>query len=56
MSRRPQVAERLCEEFRVDRDRSAQRLIVAYPAGTPDQELVGRLIIDERLIRLAVSD
>jgi protein-L-isoaspartate(D-aspartate) O-methyltransferase len=51
-----QLAERLCEQIRAwDRDRTAQPIITAYPAGTPDQELAGVLVIDKRSVRLVVA-
>ena len=51
-----QLAERLCEQIRAwDRDRTAQPVITAYPAGTPDEELEGGLVIDKRFVRLVVS-
>lgn len=52
----PQLAGRLCEQIRAwDCDRTAQPLITAYPAGTPDEELPNGLVIDKRHIRLVVS-
>lgn len=52
----PQLAERLCEQIRAwDRDRTAQPIITAYPAGTPDHQLAGQLVMDKRFIRLVVS-
>ncbi|MGH3885758.1 MAG: methyltransferase, FxLD system [Pseudonocardiaceae bacterium] len=52
----PQLAGRLCEQIRAwDRDRTAQPLITAYPAGTPDQGLPNGQVIDKRHIRLVVS-
>ncbi|MGH3613690.1 MAG: methyltransferase, FxLD system, partial [Pseudonocardia sp.] len=51
------LAERLCEQIRAwDLDRAAQPVITAYPAGTPDEELAGGLVIDKRFVRLVVSD
>jgi len=51
-----QLAERLCEQIRAwDRDRTAQPVITAYPAGTPDHELADGLVIDKKFIRLTVS-
>lgn len=51
-----QLAERLCEQIRAwDRDRTAQPIITAYPASTPDQDLAAKVIIDKRFIRLVVS-
>ncbi len=52
----PQLADRLCEQIRAwDRDRTAQPLITALPAGTPDEELPNGLVIDKRHIRLVIS-
>jgi protein-L-isoaspartate(D-aspartate) O-methyltransferase len=52
----PQLAERLCEQIRTwGRDRSAQPVITAYPAGIPDQKLADGLVIDKRHTRLVIS-
>lgn len=52
----PQLAERLCEQIRAwDADRSAQPVITAYPAGTPEEKLPSGRVINKRHIRLVVS-
>lgn len=51
-----QLAERLCEQIRAwDTHRSAQPVITAYPAGTPEGTLPSGLVITKRHIRLVVS-
>ena len=50
------LAERLCEQIRAwGRDRSAQPVITAYPADTPDRKLADGLVIDKRYTRLVIS-
>ncbi|WP_433264704.1 methyltransferase, FxLD system [Actinosynnema sp. CS-041913] len=50
------LAERLCAGIRAwDHDRTAQPVITAYPAGTPDKDLTDGQIIDKRFVRLVVS-
>jgi protein-L-isoaspartate(D-aspartate) O-methyltransferase len=50
------LAERLCEQIRAwDRDRTAEPVITAYPAGTPDSELVTGHLIDKPSVRLVIS-
>jgi protein-L-isoaspartate(D-aspartate) O-methyltransferase len=52
----PQLAERLCEQIRAwDDDRSTQPAITAYPAGTPEEKLPSRPVINKRHIRLVVN-
>lgn len=52
----PQLADRLCEQIHAwGRNRSAQPVITAYPADTPDDQLVDGHAIDKRHIRLVVS-
>lgn len=52
----PQLADRLCEQIRAwDRDRTAQPVITAYPAGTPIERLPHGLVIDKQHIRLVVT-
>ena len=52
----PHLAERLCEQIHAwDHDRTAQPLITAYPAGTPNGKLPNGLVIDKRHIRLVIS-
>jgi protein-L-isoaspartate(D-aspartate) O-methyltransferase len=51
-----QLAERLCQQIRAwDRDRTAQPIISAYPAGTPDEELPNGIVSDKKFVRLVVS-
>jgi protein-L-isoaspartate(D-aspartate) O-methyltransferase len=51
-----QLAERLCAQIRAwDRDRAAQPVMTAYPAGTPDEGLPKGLVIDKGYIRLVIS-
>ncbi|MBB5803871.1 protein-L-isoaspartate(D-aspartate) O-methyltransferase [Saccharothrix ecbatanensis] len=51
-----QLAERLCAGIRAwDHDRTAQPVITAYPADTPDQDLTGGQVINKRFVRLVVS-
>ncbi len=51
------LAERLTEQIRRwDRDRAAQPVIYAYPAGTATDALpTGGVIIDKRNVRMVVS-
>jgi protein-L-isoaspartate(D-aspartate) O-methyltransferase len=50
------LAERLCEQIRAwDGDRTAQPVITAYPAGTPNGKLLSGPVINKRHIRLVVS-
>lgn len=50
------LAGRLCEQIRAwDRDRTAQPVITAYPAGTPDDRLPGGHVIDKPSARLVIS-
>jgi protein-L-isoaspartate(D-aspartate) O-methyltransferase len=52
----PQLADRLCAQIRAwDNDRTAQPLMTACPAGTPDEELPTGLVIDKGHIRLVIS-
>jgi protein-L-isoaspartate(D-aspartate) O-methyltransferase len=52
----PHLADRVCEQIRAwDRDRITQPVITAYPADTPDDQLLGRHAIDKRCVRLVVS-
>jgi protein-L-isoaspartate(D-aspartate) O-methyltransferase len=51
-----QLAERLCAVIRAwDHNRTAQPVISAYPAGTPDEELADGQVINKRFVRLVVS-
>ncbi|MGH3856090.1 MAG: methyltransferase, FxLD system, partial [Pseudonocardiaceae bacterium] len=50
------LAERLCEQIRAwDRDRTAQPVITAYPADTPDNKLTSQLVINKQYVRLVIS-
>jgi protein-L-isoaspartate(D-aspartate) O-methyltransferase len=51
------LAERLCEHIRRwDRDRAVQPVIIAYPAGTPDENLHDDgMVIDKRHVRMVIS-
>ena len=51
-----QLAQRVCEHIRDwDRDRTAQPVVTAYPAHTPDWELAHGMVINKRFIRLVIS-
>jgi protein-L-isoaspartate(D-aspartate) O-methyltransferase len=51
----PDLANRICAQIRAwDRDRTAQPVITAYPADTPDDQVPGADVIDKRHIRLVV--
>ena len=51
----PDLANRICAQIRAwDRDRTAQPVITAYPADTPDDQIPGAHVIDKRHIRLIV--
>jgi protein-L-isoaspartate(D-aspartate) O-methyltransferase len=50
------LAGRLCDQIREwDHDRTAQPVITAYPADTPDEELGDGLLIDKQFVRLVIS-
>jgi protein-L-isoaspartate(D-aspartate) O-methyltransferase len=50
------LAERVCEQIQVwDRDRDAEPVITAYPAGTPDSRLVTGHLIEKPSARLVIS-
>lgn len=50
------LANRLCEQIRAwDQDRGAEPVITAYPAGTPDDQLVSGYVIDKPSVRLVLS-
>ncbi|QFZ20344.1 methyltransferase, FxLD system [Saccharothrix syringae] len=50
------LAERLCAVIRTwSHDRTAQAVITAYPAGTPDAELADGPVVDKRFVRLVIS-
>lgn len=52
----PELADRICEQVRAwDRDRAAQPVVTAYPAETPDDQLLGAHAIDKRESRLVIS-
>jgi protein-L-isoaspartate(D-aspartate) O-methyltransferase len=51
-----QLAERLVEQIRrFDRDRTAQPVITAYPAGTPDENLPTGVVIDKHHVRMVIT-
>lgn len=51
-----QFAERLVEQIRrFDRDRAAQPVITAYPAGTADEDLPAGVVIDKHHVRMVVT-
>lgn len=50
------LAERLREHIRDwDHNRTAQPVISAYPAGTPDEQLTHGLVINKQFVRLVIS-
>lgn len=50
------LAGRMCEQIREwDRDRAAQPVVTACPAGTPDDRLPPGRVIDKRAARLVIS-
>ncbi|GAA2096296.1 hypothetical protein GCM10009780_43400 [Actinomadura alba] len=50
------LAERLCEQIRAwDRDRTAEPVLTAYPADTPDSRLITGQVIDKPSVRLMIS-
>ncbi|MEV0681716.1 methyltransferase, FxLD system [Actinosynnema sp. NPDC050436] len=50
------LAERLCAGIRAwDHDRTAQPVITAYPAGTPDDDLADGQIVDKQHTRLVIT-
>lgn len=51
-----ELADRMCEQIRAwDHDRTAQPVITAYPAGTPDDQVLGVHAIEKQHTRLVVS-
>ena len=51
-----QLAHRLAEQIRAwGRDRAAQPLVTAHPAGTPDEKLPDGVVIAKQHIRLVIS-
>jgi protein-L-isoaspartate(D-aspartate) O-methyltransferase len=51
-----QLAERLCDQIQTwDQDHDAQPVIIAYPAGTPDEKLPRGQVADKRFTRLVIS-
>ena len=51
-----QLAERLCEQIRAwDHDRTAQPIITAYPADTPNTELPHGMLINKQFVRIVIS-
>jgi protein-L-isoaspartate(D-aspartate) O-methyltransferase len=51
------LAERLCDQIQAwDQDRGAQPVIIAYPAGTPDEKLPRGQIADKRFTWLVISN
>jgi protein-L-isoaspartate(D-aspartate) O-methyltransferase len=52
----PELAGHMCEQIRAwGRDRTSRPVISAYPADTPDDQIVGAHAIPKRFIRLVVS-
>ncbi|MGQ0775117.1 MAG: methyltransferase, FxLD system [Pseudonocardiales bacterium] len=50
------LAHRITEQIRTwDRDRTAQPVITAYPAGTPDDQLPAGVVIDKQHTRLTLA-
>jgi protein-L-isoaspartate(D-aspartate) O-methyltransferase len=46
----------MCTEILVwDRDRTARPIITAYPADTPDAQLIGARVIDKQHSRLTIA-
>jgi protein-L-isoaspartate(D-aspartate) O-methyltransferase len=51
-----QLAERLVKQIRrFDRDRTAQPVITAYPAGTPNENLPTGVVIDKHHVRMVLT-
>ncbi|MCP2259873.1 protein-L-isoaspartate(D-aspartate) O-methyltransferase [Streptoalloteichus tenebrarius] len=51
-----QLAERLVEQIRrFDRDRAAQPVITAFPAGTTDEDLPAGVVVDKHHVRMVLT-